>query len=227
MMKYRGLFGGARSCPRTSPSRSSKPCASTAFRPIWRADVCAIFFFNREPADFDVATSATPGASDGDFSRYVRGRRAIWSCAGASYQENGSSDGRSTRNSESKTHAVEVATFRSDLGYSDGRHPDEVRFSQDPRRRCGTPRLHHQRHDARSGERRSARFRWRAQRIWKPASFALLATRSGVLRKTNCACCGRFVLRRASNMKSKRRRWRRSSASRARNSGGLARAGSR
>src|SRR5690348_11389873 len=26
-------------------------------------------------------------------------------------------------------HAVEVATFRSDIGYSDGRHPDEVRFS--------------------------------------------------------------------------------------------------
>jgi poly(A) polymerase len=28
---------------------------------------------------------------------------------------------------------VEVATFRSDLGYSDGRRPDEVRFSSDPR----------------------------------------------------------------------------------------------
>lgn len=28
---------------------------------------------------------------------------------------------------------VEVATFRSDMGYSDGRHPDEVRFSWDPR----------------------------------------------------------------------------------------------
>jgi len=27
---------------------------------------------------------------------------------------------------------VEVATFRSDIGYSDGRHPDEVRFSKDP-----------------------------------------------------------------------------------------------
>ena len=25
-----------------------------------------------------------------------------------------------------------MATFRSDLGYSDGRHPDEVRFSKDP-----------------------------------------------------------------------------------------------
>jgi poly(A) polymerase len=30
-------------------------------------------------------------------------------------------------------HVVEVATFRSDLGYSDGRHPDQVRFSKDPR----------------------------------------------------------------------------------------------
>ena len=30
-------------------------------------------------------------------------------------------------------HAVEVATFRSDIGYSNGRHPDEVRFSSDPR----------------------------------------------------------------------------------------------
>ena len=29
--------------------------------------------------------------------------------------------------------AIEVATFRSDLGYSDGRHPDEVRFTKDPR----------------------------------------------------------------------------------------------
>ena len=33
----------------------------------------------------------------------------------------------------SKAHEVEVATFRSDVGYSDGRHPDEVRFSRDPR----------------------------------------------------------------------------------------------
>ncbi|HZQ19403.1 MAG TPA: CCA tRNA nucleotidyltransferase [Terriglobales bacterium] len=28
---------------------------------------------------------------------------------------------------------VEVATFRCDIGYSDGRHPDAVRFSRDPR----------------------------------------------------------------------------------------------
>jgi poly(A) polymerase len=35
--------------------------------------------------------------------------------------------------SKGKGSAVEVATFRSDIGYSDGRHPDEVRFTQDPR----------------------------------------------------------------------------------------------
>jgi poly(A) polymerase len=29
--------------------------------------------------------------------------------------------------------SVEVATFRSDVSYSDGRHPDEVRFTKDPR----------------------------------------------------------------------------------------------
>jgi poly(A) polymerase len=28
---------------------------------------------------------------------------------------------------------VEVATFRADVGYSDGRHPDEVRFTRDPK----------------------------------------------------------------------------------------------
>ena len=34
--------------------------------------------------------------------------------------------------SNSKHNAVEVATFRSDIGFSDGRHPDHVRFSKSP-----------------------------------------------------------------------------------------------
>jgi poly(A) polymerase len=36
------------------------------------------------------------------------------------------------RQSERSKQAVEVATFRADVGYSDGRHPDEVRFTKDP-----------------------------------------------------------------------------------------------
>jgi poly(A) polymerase len=34
---------------------------------------------------------------------------------------------------DARRSTVEVATFRSDVGYSDGRHPDEVRFTSDPR----------------------------------------------------------------------------------------------
>ena len=40
---------------------------------------------------------------------------------------------KSSHEIPSKASAVEVATFRSDIGYSDGRHPDEVRFSRDPK----------------------------------------------------------------------------------------------
>jgi poly(A) polymerase len=34
---------------------------------------------------------------------------------------------------KAKSCVIEVATFRSDVSYSDGRHPDEVQFSKDPR----------------------------------------------------------------------------------------------
>ncbi len=32
-----------------------------------------------------------------------------------------------------KPSTIEVATFRQDVAYSDGRHPDEVRFTTDPK----------------------------------------------------------------------------------------------
>jgi poly(A) polymerase len=38
-----------------------------------------------------------------------------------------------SQTSGSQRGSVEVATFRCDIGYSDGRHPDQVRFSRDPR----------------------------------------------------------------------------------------------
>jgi poly(A) polymerase len=42
-------------------------------------------------------------------------------------------DARRSIAEKGKGAVVEVTTFRSDVGYSDGRHPDEVRFSKDPR----------------------------------------------------------------------------------------------
>ena len=40
------------------------------------------------------------------------------------------------RSETMRTSTVEVATFRSDIGYSDGRHPDQVRFSKSRAGRC-------------------------------------------------------------------------------------------
>jgi poly(A) polymerase len=88
----------------------------------------------REPKDYDVATSATPqqvmhlfpetyavGAQFGVVLVPDESRRRDVAC----YVSSG--------HVPTQAHAVEVATFRSDIGYTDGRHPDEVRFSQDPR----------------------------------------------------------------------------------------------
>jgi len=45
--------------------------------------------------------------------------------------QSGGATGVLARHAAHRNGAVEVATFRSDMGYSDGRHPDEVRFSKD------------------------------------------------------------------------------------------------
>jgi poly(A) polymerase len=84
----------------------------------------------REPADFDVATSATPAQVMDIFpDTYAVGAQfgvVLVPLPEMQFMDRG-------ENVMPKAHAVEVATFRSDLGYSDGRHPDHVRFSQDPR----------------------------------------------------------------------------------------------
>jgi poly(A) polymerase len=83
----------------------------------------------REPADYDVATSATPAEVMEIFPEtYAVG--AQFGVVLVPLPE-----GQRTGSDESipQSQAVEVATFRSDLGYSDGRRPDEVRFSQDAR----------------------------------------------------------------------------------------------
>src|SRR3974377_1951676 len=83
----------------------------------------------REPKDYDVATDATPQQVMATFPEtYAVGVQfgvVLVPAPEAERESSGSENG-------SKSHAVEVATFRSDIGYSDGRHPDEVRFSRTP-----------------------------------------------------------------------------------------------
>ncbi len=72
----------------------------------------------REPADYDVTTRATPE----EVIRLFPETYAV-----------GAQFGVVLVPSPDKTGTVEVATFRSDEGYSDGRRPDSVRYSQDVR----------------------------------------------------------------------------------------------
>ncbi|MGB6024588.1 MAG: CCA tRNA nucleotidyltransferase [Candidatus Sulfotelmatobacter sp.] len=84
----------------------------------------------REPADYDVATSATPAQVMEIFpDTYAVGAQFGVVLVPVPEDQRANAD----ENVLPKSRAVEVATFRSDLGYSDGRRPDEVRFSQDPR----------------------------------------------------------------------------------------------
>jgi poly(A) polymerase len=103
----------------------------------------------REPADYDVATDATPdqvmrifpetyavGAQFGvvlvpDATAKANHKTIIPSAAGTS-QGGAPGGSRDMAFRAAKAGVVEVATFRSDIGYSDGRHPDQVRFSRDP-----------------------------------------------------------------------------------------------
>src|ERR1700674_1838432 len=84
----------------------------------------------REPADYDVATDATPEQVMEIFPEtYAVGAQFGVVLVPLPEDQRGATGG----NAAPKAQAVEVAIFRSHLGSSDGRRPDEVRFSRDPR----------------------------------------------------------------------------------------------
>jgi poly(A) polymerase len=88
----------------------------------------------REPADYDVATDATPDEVMGIFPR-------TWA-VGAQFGvvlvpvDDGVEEKQQVLRSapdDNDKGVVEVATFRSDGLYTDGRHPDEVTYTRDPK----------------------------------------------------------------------------------------------
>lgn len=70
---------------------------------------------HREPADYDVATNAKP---DQVLQLFPKGITVGAAFGVILVQQDGMK--------------VEVATFRSDIGYADGRHPDRVEYSSSP-----------------------------------------------------------------------------------------------
>jgi poly(A) polymerase len=83
----------------------------------------------REPKDYDIATDATPKQVMEVFPEtYAVGAQFGVVLIPAPDTEFGDI----SADASAKSTVVEVATFRSDIGYSDGRHPDEVNFSKSP-----------------------------------------------------------------------------------------------
>lgn len=102
---------------------SNRSLAEHACRVLRQAGHMAYFvggcvrdlLLKRTPADFDVATDATPDRVQQLFPQTV----AVGARFGVILVV--ADDAQ-----------VEVATFRSDIGYSDGRHPDRVEYAQRP-----------------------------------------------------------------------------------------------
>ena len=100
--------------------------------------------------------------------------------------------------------SYEVATFREDGQYKDGRHPESVRFAtaeEDAQRRDFT--VNGLFYDP-VAEKLTRLCRRRGGPS-RGGLFAPLAIRRTVLRKTICGCCARFALRRGFILRSRRR----------------------
>lgn len=106
----------------------------------------------RQPADYDVSTDATPDEVMRIFPQtYAVGaqfgvvlvpitdppKKPVIPSTDETSRSEVSSESRNLLLAGAKINLnarnIEVATFRSDIGCSDGRHPDQVRFSRDPR----------------------------------------------------------------------------------------------
>jgi tRNA nucleotidyltransferase/poly(A) polymerase len=101
-----------------------KQLHEAGFVALWAGGCVRDSLLNRTPKDYDVATNATPEQVRNLFGH--KRTLAIGASFGViSVLPSAASDNRQTRGLE----PVEVATFRRDGGYSDGRRPDSVEYT--------------------------------------------------------------------------------------------------
>jgi len=138
--------------PEPSGCRMLKNFATSVTRTLGEHGYLAYFvggcvrdlLLGREPADYDVSTDALPDevmrifpdtyAVGAQFGVVLVPEPAPASASSVVMTSDLNHKGHSGENPAAAARAacVEVATFRSDIGYSDGRHPDQVRFSKSP-----------------------------------------------------------------------------------------------
>jgi tRNA nucleotidyltransferase/poly(A) polymerase len=102
--------------PREFATDIARKLQQAGFQALWAGGCVRDQLLGQPPKDYDVATDATP-----DQIRQLFGRRRTLAL-GAAFGVITVLGSRSAGN-------IEVATFRRDADYSDGRHPDSVEFS--------------------------------------------------------------------------------------------------
>ena len=110
-----------------------KTLQAAGHQALWAGGCVRDQILGRDPKDYDVATSAHP-----DVVRQLFGKKRTLPI-GASFgvitvlspkvTEVAPEDGDGSEASKIVQHVIEVATFRRDTGYSDGRRPDGVEFT--------------------------------------------------------------------------------------------------
>ena len=96
---------------------------SKGFQPFLVGGCVRDILLGREPADYDVSTDATPSQVEEIFP----GSLTVGAKFGVVIVPEVGAEPADARRQQ-----VEVATFRSDMGYSDGRHPDRVEYTKSP-----------------------------------------------------------------------------------------------
>jgi poly(A) polymerase len=104
--------------PRALAERVCKTLREAGHQAYFVGGCVRDLLLGREPADYDVATDATPDRVQQLFPRSL----AVGAQFGVIVVTDEAASGDSVQ--------VEVATFRSDVGYSDGRHPDHVVYAK-------------------------------------------------------------------------------------------------
>ncbi len=124
-MKNRMDSGSSSSILKSAATEIIKTLRGHGFQAYLVGGCVRDLLLGRSPKDYDVSTDATPTQVMEIFPETY----AVGAQFGVVLVP---VDHVSAVEDSPKSHAIEVATFRSDIGYSDGRHPDEVRFSRTP-----------------------------------------------------------------------------------------------
>ena len=104
------------------------------FEALWAGGCVRDMLLHRTPKDYDVATDARPDQVVGLFRRHRIRTLTIGAAFGVvaiiePKPKSNSELGSEQRLDSGHSRTIEVATFREDLTYSDGRRPDAVRFA--------------------------------------------------------------------------------------------------